>query len=59
MCNDGFYCRGDITVKRDSRMDSCSFESEADTEEDEETDGTRLHAFLKPLKSPFDENCVF
>ncbi|XP_026173274.1 F-box/WD repeat-containing protein 7 isoform X2 [Mastacembelus armatus] len=30
--------RGDVTVKRDSRLDSCSLESEGDTEEDEETD---------------------
>uniref|UniRef100_A0A3P9LRT1 Si:ch211-154o6.3 n=2 Tax=Oryzias latipes TaxID=8090 RepID=A0A3P9LRT1_ORYLA len=28
--------RSDITVKRDSRIDSCFFESEADTEEEEE-----------------------
>ncbi|KAM4581110.1 uncharacterized protein PAE49_005753 isoform 2-T2 [Odontesthes bonariensis] len=30
--------RGDVTVKRDSRMDSCLLESEGDTEDDEETD---------------------
>ncbi|XP_022612343.1 F-box/WD repeat-containing protein 7-like [Seriola dumerili] len=30
--------RGDVTVKRDSRLDSCSLESEEDTEDDEETD---------------------
>ncbi|XP_047216509.1 protein pleiotropic regulator PRL2 isoform X1 [Girardinichthys multiradiatus] len=30
--------RGDVTVKRDSRMDSTLLESEGDTEEDEETD---------------------
>ncbi|KAK2844768.1 hypothetical protein Q5P01_011427 [Channa striata] len=30
--------RGDVTVKRDSRLDSCSLESEGDTEDDEETD---------------------
>ncbi|XP_047454231.1 nuclear distribution protein nudF [Mugil cephalus] len=30
--------RGDITVKRDGRMDSCFLESEGDTEDDEETD---------------------
>ncbi|XP_028280243.1 kinesin-like protein KIF21A [Parambassis ranga] len=30
--------RGDVTVKRDNRMDSCLLESEGDTEEDEETD---------------------
>lgn len=30
--------RGDITVKRDSRLESCVLESEGDTEDDEETD---------------------
>ncbi|XP_068998548.1 uncharacterized protein [Embiotoca jacksoni] len=30
--------RGDVTVKRDTRMDSCLLESEGDTEDDEETD---------------------
>ncbi|XP_032373876.1 uncharacterized protein si:ch211-154o6.3 [Etheostoma spectabile] len=30
--------RGDVTVKRDSRLESCSLESEGDTEDDEETD---------------------
>ncbi|KAM9352795.1 uncharacterized protein ABDE67_005158 isoform 1-T1 [Symphorus nematophorus] len=30
--------RGDITVKRDSRLESCMLESEGDTEDDEETD---------------------
>nr|XP_020466488.1 uncharacterized protein LOC109966174 isoform X1 [Monopterus albus] len=30
--------RSDVTVKRDSRLDSCSLESEEDTEDDEETD---------------------
>lgn len=41
MFNQSFYCRSDITVKRDSRIDSCFFESEANTEEEEEeTDGT-------------------
>lgn len=33
------YYRGDVTVKRDSRLDSL-LESEGDTEDDEETDGT-------------------
>uniref|UniRef100_A0A3B4UKK1 Si:ch211-154o6.3 n=1 Tax=Seriola dumerili TaxID=41447 RepID=A0A3B4UKK1_SERDU len=37
--------RGDVTVKRDSRLDSCSLESEEDTEDDEETDGTETHNF--------------
>nr|XP_043890792.1 LOW QUALITY PROTEIN: F-box/WD repeat-containing protein pof1 [Solea senegalensis] len=31
--------RGDISVKRDSRLDFCFLESEAETEDDEETDG--------------------
>nr|XP_019948704.1 PREDICTED: zinc finger protein castor homolog 1-like [Paralichthys olivaceus] len=30
--------RGDVTVKRDSRLDSCTLESEEETEDDEETD---------------------
>ncbi|KAM9310651.1 uncharacterized protein KZ484_026492 [Pholidichthys leucotaenia] len=30
--------RGDVTVRRDSRMDSCLLESEGDTEDDEETE---------------------
>ncbi|XP_071326679.1 F-box/WD repeat-containing protein 7 [Trachinotus anak] len=30
--------RGDVTVKRDSRLDACFLESEEDTEDDEETD---------------------
>ncbi|KAK9514015.1 hypothetical protein VZT92_027506 [Zoarces viviparus] len=30
--------RGDVTAKRDSRMESCLLESEGDTEDDEETD---------------------
>ncbi|XP_078108705.1 uncharacterized protein LOC144519448 isoform X2 [Sander vitreus] len=30
--------RGDVTVKRDSRLESCSLESEGDTEDDDETD---------------------
>ncbi|CAJ1062555.1 WD repeat-containing protein wdr-5.1 isoform X1 [Xyrichtys novacula] len=30
--------RGDVTVRRDSRLESCSLESEGDTEDDEETD---------------------
>ncbi|XP_035497867.2 probable E3 ubiquitin ligase complex SCF subunit sconB isoform X1 [Scophthalmus maximus] len=30
--------RGDVTVKRDSRLDSCMLESEGETEDDEETD---------------------
>lgn len=34
--------RGDVTVKRDSRMDSTQLESEGDTEEDDETDGTLM-----------------
>uniref|UniRef100_A0A3Q0S3B8 Si:ch211-154o6.3 n=1 Tax=Amphilophus citrinellus TaxID=61819 RepID=A0A3Q0S3B8_AMPCI len=32
--------RGDVTVRTDSQMDSCLLESEGDTEDDEETDGT-------------------
>uniref|UniRef100_A0A3B5ASL9 Mitochondrial division protein 1-like n=1 Tax=Stegastes partitus TaxID=144197 RepID=A0A3B5ASL9_9TELE len=32
--------RGDVTVRRDSGMDSCLQESEGDTEGDEDTDGT-------------------
>lgn len=40
LVNLGSKCyRGDVTVKRDSRMDSTLLESEGDTEEDEETDG--------------------
>uniref|UniRef100_A0A8D3ADT5 Si:ch211-154o6.3 n=1 Tax=Scophthalmus maximus TaxID=52904 RepID=A0A8D3ADT5_SCOMX len=35
--------RGDVTVKRDSRLDSCMLESEGETEDDEETDGTDRH----------------
>uniref|UniRef100_A0A3Q2PBU0 Si:ch211-154o6.3 n=1 Tax=Fundulus heteroclitus TaxID=8078 RepID=A0A3Q2PBU0_FUNHE len=35
--------RSDVTVKRDSRMDSTLLESEGDTEEDEESDGTLSH----------------
>ncbi|XP_070692320.1 uncharacterized protein [Pempheris klunzingeri] len=30
--------RGDVTAKRDSRLESCLLESEGDTEDDEETD---------------------
>ncbi|XP_020504792.1 uncharacterized protein si:ch211-154o6.3 [Labrus bergylta] len=30
--------RGDVTARRDSRLESCSLESEGDTEDDEETD---------------------
>ncbi|XP_029306939.1 nuclear distribution protein nudF isoform X2 [Cottoperca gobio] len=30
--------RGDVTVRRDSRLESCLLESEGDTEDDEETD---------------------
>ncbi|XP_039973481.1 probable E3 ubiquitin ligase complex SCF subunit sconB isoform X2 [Xiphias gladius] len=30
--------RGDVTAKSDSRLDSCSLESEGDTEDDDETD---------------------
>ncbi|KAE8288985.1 Kinesin-like protein KIF21A Kinesin-like protein KIF2 Renal carcinoma antigen NY-REN-62 [Larimichthys crocea] len=30
--------KGDVTAKRDSRLESCSLESEGDTEDDEETD---------------------
>ncbi|XP_062255947.1 uncharacterized protein si:ch211-154o6.3 [Platichthys flesus] len=30
--------RGDVTVKSDSRLDSCTLESEEETEDDEETD---------------------
>ncbi|XP_034409684.1 vegetative incompatibility protein HET-E-1 [Cyclopterus lumpus] len=30
--------RGDVTAKRDSRLESCFLESEGDTEDDEETD---------------------
>ncbi|XP_041648495.1 F-box/WD repeat-containing protein 7 isoform X2 [Cheilinus undulatus] len=30
--------RGDVTVRRDNRLESCSLESEGDTEDDEETD---------------------
>ncbi|XP_028984840.1 F-box/WD repeat-containing protein 7 isoform X2 [Betta splendens] len=30
--------RGDVTVRRDGGLDSCSLESEGDTEDDEETD---------------------
>ncbi|GLD63816.1 pre-mRNA-splicing factor PRP46-like protein [Lates japonicus] len=33
--------RGDVTVKRDSELDSCFLESEEDTEDDEETDDYR------------------
>ncbi|KAF3692092.1 F-box/WD repeat-containing protein 7 [Channa argus] len=35
--------RGDVTVKRDSRLDCCSLESEESTEDEEETDGTHTH----------------
>uniref|UniRef100_A0A3Q4BKZ2 Uncharacterized protein n=1 Tax=Mola mola TaxID=94237 RepID=A0A3Q4BKZ2_MOLML len=35
--------RGDVTVKRNSRLESCLLESEGDTEDDEDTDGTHTH----------------
>lgn len=42
------YCgcecyRGDVTVKRNSRLESCLLESEGDTEDDVDTDGTDTH----------------
>ncbi len=42
--NCGFECyRGDVTAKRDSRLESCFLESEGDTEDEEDTDGTHTH----------------
>lgn len=40
-CGGGCY-RGDVTVRRDSRLDCC-LESEGETEDDDETDGTNTH----------------
>lgn len=45
--NCGCKCyRGDVTARIDSLMDSCLLESEGDTEDDEETDGTHTHAAI-------------
>lgn len=48
LVNPGSKCfRGDVTVKRNTLMDTTVLESEGDTEEDEDTNGTRLHIFHK------------
>lgn len=40
--------RGDVTAKRDSRLESCLLESEGDTEDDEETDGRATNTLQFP-----------
>lgn len=50
LINCGCKCyRGDVTVRRDSRLASCSLESEGDTEDDEETDGTDTHTAISHI----------
>lgn len=46
--------RGDVTVRRDSRLESCSLESEGDSEDDEEeTDGTHTHTHTNAISHLF------
>lgn len=41
--------RGDVTVKRNSRLESCVLESEGDTEDDADTDGTHTHTHIQQI----------
>lgn len=46
----GVKCyRGDVTVKRNVGLESCVLESEGETEDDEDTDGTDAQNAISKL----------